>query len=34
MSPSYVTSDDELDLMRDMHNIPVPREPKWVIAYA
>ena len=24
---SYVT-DDEIDLLRDMHNIPVPREPK------
>ena len=28
MSPSDVTTDDELDLLRDMHNIPVPREPK------
>ena len=30
MSPSDVatTSDDELDRLRDMHNIPVPREPK------
>ena len=28
MSPSDVTSDDELDLLRDMHNIPVPREHK------
>ena len=28
MSPSDVTSDDELTLLRDMHNIPVPREPK------
>ena len=27
MSPSDVTSDDELDLLRDMHSIPVPREP-------
>ena len=25
MSPSDVTTDDELDLLRDMHNIPVPR---------
>ena len=28
MSPSDVTTDDELDLLREMHNIPVPREPK------
>ena len=28
MSPSDVTTDDELDLLRDMHTIPVPREPK------
>ena len=28
MSPSDVTSDDELNLLRDMYNIPVPREPK------
>ena len=27
MSPSDVTSEDELYLLRDMHNIPVPREP-------
>ena len=27
-SPSDVTTDDELDLLREMHNIPVPREPK------
>ena len=27
MSPSDVTTDDELDLLRDMHNILVPREP-------
>ena len=26
--PSDVTTDDELDLLRDMHNIQVPREPK------
>ena len=28
MSPSDVTTDDELDLLRDMHNIQIPREPK------
>ena len=28
MSPSDVTTDDELDILRDMHNIPVPSEPK------
>ena len=28
MSPSDVPSDDELNLLMDMHNIPVPREPK------
>ena len=28
MSPSDVTTGDELDLLRDMHNIPVPREPR------
>ena len=28
MSPSDVTTNDELDLLRDMYNIPVPREPK------
>ena len=28
MSPSYVTTDAELDILRDMHNIQVPREPK------
>ena len=28
MSPSEVTTDDELDLLRHMHSIPVPREPK------
>ena len=28
MSPSEVTSNDELDLLRDMHNIPIPRGPK------
>ena len=28
MSPSDVMTDDELDLMSDMHNIPVPREPE------
>ena len=28
MAPSDVTTDDELDLLREMHNIPVPREPK------
>ena len=27
MSPSDVTTDEEFDLLRDMHNIPVPREP-------
>ena len=26
MSPSDVTIDNELELQRDMHNIPVPRE--------
>ena len=28
MSPSDMTTDDELDLLRDMHNIQVPREHK------
>ena len=28
MSPSDVTTDVELDILRDMHNIQVPREPK------
>ena len=28
MSLSDVTTDDELDLLIDMHNTPVPREPK------
>ena len=28
MSPSDVTTNDELDLLRDMHNIHVPREAK------
>ena len=28
MSPSDVTPDEELDLLRDMYNIPVPRKPK------
>ena len=28
MSPSDVMTDDEFDIMRDMHNIPIPRELK------
>ena len=28
MAPSDVSTDDKLDLLRGMHNIPVPREPK------
>ena len=28
MSPPDMTPNDELDLLRDMHNIPIPREPK------